>query len=133
MSGVRRAFGDPRAIDAVAIVVMACFVFSAYLDSYAHVEVPGTVIPSAALIAQAGVAASWFVFTGFLFFLFARGVRKGRPWNQALPDGYTGSLAAALVFGAALITDNNYWPFAASNALGLDLLFTPPNVIKIAA
>jgi hypothetical protein len=133
VKSVRRLFGDPRTIDAVVVVVMACFVFSAYLDSYAHVEVPGTVIPSAALVAQAGVAASWFVFTGFLFFLFARGLRRGRPWNRALPDGYTGSLAAALVFGAALITDNNYWPFAASNALGLDLLFTPPNVIKIAA
>jgi hypothetical protein len=114
------------------VVFMACLVFSAYLDSYAHVKVPGTVIHDAERAGQAGVTASWFAATGFLFFLFGRGLREGRSWNRALPDGYTGSLAAALVFGAALITDYN-WTWAASNALGLDLLFTPPNVIKIAA
>ena len=114
------------------VVVMACFVFSAYLDAYATVKVPGTVIQDAADAGQAGLTASWFVATGFLFFLFGRGLREGRPWNRALPDGYTGSLVAALVFGAALITDK-YWSFAApSNALGLDILFTPPNVVKIA-
>jgi hypothetical protein len=114
------------------VVLMACFVFSAYLDSYAHVKVPGTVLHDAEHAGQVGVTASWFAATGFLFFLFGRGLREGRSWNRALPDGYTGSLAAALVFGAALITDYN-WTWAASNALGLDLLFTPPNVIKIAS
>jgi hypothetical protein len=134
VSGVRRLFGDPRAVDAVMVVVMACFVFSAYLDAYATVKVPGTVIQDAARAGQAGLTASWFVGTGFLFFLFGRGLREGRPWNRALPDGYTGSLAAALVFGAALIADGYYSTFATpGNALGLDILFTPPNVIKIAA
>jgi hypothetical protein len=133
VKSVSRLFGDPRTIDAVVVVLMACFVFSAYLDAYAHVKVPGTVIQDAAYAGQAGLTASWFVTTGFLFFLFGRGLREGKPWNRALPDGYTGSLAAALVFGAALIADN-YWTFAAPiNPLGLDLLFTPPNVIKIAA
>src|ERR1700681_2806892 len=133
VSGIRRLFGDPRAVDAVVVVVMACFVFSAYLDAYATVKVPGTLIQDSARAGQAGLTASWFVGTGFLFFLFGRGLREGRPWNRALPDGYTGSLAAALVFGAALITDNNYWPFAASNALRLDVFFSPPIVIKRAA
>ena len=134
MSRARRLFGDPRAVDAVVVVVMACFVFSAYLDAYATVKVPGTLIQDSARAGQAGLTASWFVGTGFLFFLFGRGLREGRPWNRALPDGYTGSLAAALVFGAALITDSYYSSFVGpSNALGLDLLFTPPNVIKIAA
>jgi hypothetical protein len=130
---VRSLVANPRAVDAVVVVLMACFVFSAYLDAYAHVKVPGTVIQDVATAAQAGLTASWFVATGFLFFLLGRGLRQGRSWNRALPDGYTGSLVAALVFGAALITDN-YWPLAASNnTLGLDLLFTPPNVIKIGA
>jgi hypothetical protein len=133
VSEVRRLFGDPRAVDLVVVVLMACFVFSAYLDAYAHVKVPGAVVQDAAYAGQAGLTASWFVTTGFLFFLFGRGLRDGKPWNRALPDGYTGSLAAALVFGAALIADN-YWAVAVpNNALGLDLLFTPPNVIKIAA
>jgi hypothetical protein len=132
VTAVRRLFGDPRAVDASMVVLMACFVFSAYLDSYAHVKVPGTVLHDAEHAGQLGVTASWFAATGLLFFLFARGLREGRSWNRALPDGYTGSLAAALVFGAALITDYN-WTFAATNALGLDLLFTPPNVIKIAS
>jgi hypothetical protein len=131
---VRRLRGDPRAIDAVMVVLMACFVLSAYLDAYATVKVPGKVIADAARAGQVGLTASWFVGTGFLFFLYGRGLRQGRQWNRALPDGYTGSLAAALVFGAALITDNYYSTFVTpSNALGLDILFTPPNVIKIAA
>jgi len=103
--GARRLMDDPRAVGAVVVVVMACFVFSAYLDAYAYVKVPSKVIPDAALDGQIGLTASWFVFTGFLFFLFGRGLSQGRPWNRALPDGYTGSLAAALVFGAALIAD----------------------------
>jgi hypothetical protein len=133
VKATRNPFDNARAVDAVIVVLMACFVFSAYLDAYAHVKVPGKVLPDYALAGQAGLTASWFVATGLLFFLFGRGLRQGRPWNRALPDGYTGSLAAALVFGAALIIDN-YWPLAASNnTLGLDLLFTPPNIIKIAA
>ena len=122
---------DPRAVGGVVVVVMAVFLFSAYLDAYAHVKVPSKVIQDAATAGQAGLTASWFVFTGFLFFLFGRGLRQGRPWNSALPDGYTGSLAAALVFGAALIADTN-WPHI-DNSLGLDLLFSPPHIVEIAA
>jgi hypothetical protein len=129
--GARRLMDDPRAVGAVVVVVMACFVFSAYLDAYAYVKVPSRIIPDAALDGQVGLTASWFVFTGFLFFLFGRGLSQGKPWNRALPDGYTGSLAAALVFGAALIADIN-WPHI-NNPLGLDVLFTPPNIVKIAA
>src|ERR1700737_4885211 len=105
---VRKLLDNSRAVDALVVVVTACFVFSAYLDAYAHVKIPGHVIPQAEAAGLAGLTASWFVFTGFLFFLFGRGLRQGRPWNRALPDGYTGSLVSALVFGAALITDG-YW------------------------
>ncbi len=122
---------DPRAVGGLVVVVMAVFLFSAYLDAYAHVKVPSKVIQDAATAGQAGLTASWFVYTGFLFFLFGRGLREGRPWNSALPDGYTGSLAAALVFGAALIADT-YWPHI-DNALGLDLLFSPPHIVEVAA
>src|SRR6202171_6190150 len=133
LKAVRKLFQDPRAVDAVVVVVMTCFVFSAYLVAYAYVQVPSTVLTQADRAGQFGLAASWFVVTAFLFFLFGRGLRQGRPWNRALPDGYTGSLVAALVFGAALIVDS-YWSLAASgNPLGLDRLFTPPNVVKIAA
>ena len=131
MRGARRLIDDPRAVGAVVVVVTACFVFSAYLDAYAYVKVPSKVLPDASFDGQVGLTASWFVFTGFLFFLFGRGLSQGRPWNQALPDGYTGSLAAALVFGAALIADI-YWPHI-NNPLGLDVLFTPPNIVKIAS
>ncbi|GAC1687926.1 MAG: hypothetical protein PVS2B1_09010 [Candidatus Dormibacteraceae bacterium] len=134
MKAVRKIFQDPRAVDAVVVVVMTCFIFSAYLDAYAYVRVPSKVLTQTDQAAQAGLAASWYVLTAFLFFLFGRGLRLGRPWNRALPDGYTGSLAAALVFGAALIIDNNYWSFATpNNPLGLDRLFTPPHVVMLAA
>jgi hypothetical protein len=133
VKAVRNLFQDPRAVDAVVVVVMTFLVFSAYLDAYAYVHVPSRVLTQEDRLGQAGVAASWFVVTAFLFFLFSRGLRQGRPWNRALPDGYTGSLAAALVFGAALIVDN-YWLLPTpDNPLGLDRLFTPPHIVEIAA
>lgn len=133
VKAVRNLIRDARAVDAVVVVVMTCLVFSAYLDAYAYVHVPSRVLTQEDRLGQAGVAASWFVFTAFLFFLFGRGLRLGRPWNSALPDGYTGSLAASLVFGAALIVDYN-WSFATvNNPLGLDRLFTPPHIVEIAA
>src|ERR1700687_6158454 len=103
VKAVRNLIRDARAVDAVVVVVMACLVFSAYLDAYAHVKVPGTVIRDVAAAAQAGLTASCVVATGFLFFLFGRGLRQGQSWNRALRDGYTGSLVASLVFGGAII------------------------------
>ncbi|HEV2035598.1 MAG TPA: hypothetical protein VGU71_15635 [Candidatus Dormibacteraeota bacterium] len=133
MKAARNLLDDPRVFDALVTLLMAGIVLSAYIDAYAHVKVPGTVIPGPATAASDALTVCWFLVTGVLFLSFGRGLRQGRPWNRALPDGYTGSLAAALVFGAALIADF-YWPTAAgSNTLGLDLLFTPPHVVEIAA
>jgi hypothetical protein len=130
----RNPLDASRAFDVVVVLAMSGLVLSAYVDAYAHVKVPGTVIWSAANGAQVALTASWFVLIGFLFLAFARGLREGRPWNRSLPDGYLGSLAAALVFGAALIVDSYFWPFAAPNtSLGLDVLFTPPHIVEIAA
>lgn len=130
---MRSPLESPRAFDAVVVFLTAGIVLSAYIDSYAHVKVPGTVIQGPATAAAGALTVGWFLVTGFLFFTYGRGLRQGRPWNRALPDGYTGSLAAALVFGAALIADTN-WPNASGiNTLGLDLLFTPPHIVEIAA
>jgi len=133
MKAARNLLDSPRAFDAMVVVLMTGIVLSAYIDAYAHVKVPGTVIQDPATAAERALTICWFLVTGFLFFSFGRGLRQGKPWNRALPDGYTGSLAAALVFGAALIADF-YWPSAGGNrTLGLDLLFTPPHVVEIAA
>jgi hypothetical protein len=133
VNALRSRLDTPRVFDAVVLLLMTGIVLSAYIDAYAHVKVPGQVIQYPATVAQGVVTVCWFLFTGFLFFSFGRGLRQGRPWNRALPDGHTGSLTAALVFGAALIADSQ-WPTAAGvNTLGLDLLFTPPHVVEIAA
>ena len=133
VADAQKLLDDPRFIGAVVDVLMACLVSFAYLDSYAHVKVPGTVLTAYAVTSATGLTISWFLVTGFLFFLFGRGLSQGKQWNRALPDGYTGSLAAAIVFGAALIADT-FWPKAdAGNTLGLDLLFSPPNIVKITA
>ncbi len=133
MKAVRSMLDSPRAFDAVVVLLMTGIVLSAYIDAYAHVMAPGRVIQDPANAAAGALTVCWFLVTGFLFFFFGRGLRQGRPWNRALPDGYTGSLAAALVFGAALIADSK-WPTAAgSSTLGLDILFTPPHVVEIAA
>lgn len=134
MKRARNPLDSSRAFDVVVVLTMSGLVLSAYVDAYAHVRVPGTVIWNAANGALVVLTASWFALTGFLFLAFARGLTQGRQWNRSLPDGYTGSLGAALVFGAALIVDSYFWPFAAPNTnLGLDLLFTPPHIVEIAA
>ncbi|TMD25423.1 MAG: hypothetical protein E6I92_12585 [Chloroflexi bacterium] len=82
----------------------------------------------------ATVTASWALMTLFLFGAFATGLRDGRVWNRALPDGQTGTFAAALIFGAAWIVDQAFWsPIFGSNAVGLDSLFTPPHLIEMGA
>jgi hypothetical protein len=74
------------------------------------------------------------VLVAVLFAEAAYGVRTGRPWDQALPEGYFGSLAAALVFGLAWLVDSQYWtPTFEQNAVGLDVLFTPPRLVEMAA
>jgi hypothetical protein len=133
MRSARNLLDSPRAFDAVVVLLMTGIVVSAYFAAYAAVKVPGTVLLGPAAEAADALTICWFLVTGFLFLSFGRGLRQGRPWNGALPDGYVGSLAAALVFGAALIADF-YWPKSAGNStLGLDLLFTPPHVVEIAA
>ena len=123
-----------RVFDAVVVVAMGGLILGSYVDAYAHVKVPGRVIRDAATAGQTCIAACWLVLTAVLLWWFARGLRRGRTWNAALPDGYTGSLVAALVFGAALIADSYFWPLAAPNApLGLDALFTPPHIVEIGA
>jgi hypothetical protein len=133
MNASGKLLASPRTFDAVVVLLTTGIVLSAYVDAYAHVKVPGAVIQDSAVAAERSLTICWFLLTGFLFFSFGRGLRTGKPWNRALPDGYTGSLAAALVFGAALIADF-YWPNVAGNrTLGLDLLFTPPHLVEIAA
>jgi hypothetical protein len=133
MKTARSLLDNARAFDVLVALLTAGIVLSAYIDAYAHVKVPGHVVQDWATTAQAAVTICWFLLTGFLFFSFGRGLRQGKPWNRALPDGYTGSLAAALVFGAALIVDTSWPPTGASNTLGLDVLFSPPHVVEIAA
>jgi hypothetical protein len=133
VKAVRSLFDDPRVFDAVVVLVATWFLLSAYVVAWAYVVRPqvGFEAASAGLIA---VSASWFALTGFLFFAFARGLRGGRPWNRALPDGYVGTLVAALVFGAASIADAYFWvPFFGRNQSGLQALFTPPHLLEVAS
>jgi hypothetical protein len=133
VKAVRSLLDDPRVFDAVVVLLATWFLLSAYVTAWAYVIRPeGT--PGAASAGLIAVSASWFVLTGFLFFAFARGLRRGRPWNRALPDGYVGTLAASLVFGAAWIVDTSFWvEFFGRHQLGLEALFTPPHLVEIAA
>ena len=134
MKLLRRAVEDPVTVDAVVVVLGSWFVLGAYVVSYAYVRVPGTILHGYATAGQTIVTASWALLTLFLFAGFAAGLRAGRVWNRALPDGQTGSLAAALVFGAAWIVDYAFWtPLAPAGSIGLDSLFTPPHLVEIAA
>ncbi|MDQ6879683.1 MAG: hypothetical protein M3082_18680 [Candidatus Dormibacteraeota bacterium] len=133
MKAVRSLLDDPRVFDAVVVLLATWFLLSAYVVAWAYVIRPqgALQVASAGLVA---VSASWFALTGFLFFAFGRGLGHGLPWNRALPDGYIGTLTAALVFGAAWIADTSLWvPFFGRSQLGLEALFTPPHLVEVAA
>jgi hypothetical protein len=133
VKAVRSLLDDPRVFDAVVVLLATWFLLSAYVTAWAYVIRPQSV-PDATSAGLVAVSASWFALTGFLFYAFGRGLGRARPWNRALPDGYVGTLAASLVFGAAWIADTSFWvPFFGRNQLGLEALFTPPHLVEIAA
>jgi hypothetical protein len=135
--GVKASRGfieNPRLFDPVVVTLVGILVLGAYVTAYAYVIEPNRLVQPTYSIGLYTVLASWLALTAVLAAAFAAGLRAGRPWHRALPDGYVGSLAAALVFGAAWIVDNGYWSqLLEPNALGLDALFTPPRLIEIAA
>src|SRR5256714_4891452 len=131
---LRRFVDDPGAVDAVVIVLATWFVLGGYVAAYAYVHEPGVVLVGPSKAGLTTVTAAWSLLTLSLFVVFARGLREGRVWNRALPDGQTGTFAAALIFGAAWILDQAFWsPVFGSSAIGLDSLFTPPHLVEIAA
>ena len=134
MKTARRLVENPRAFDTLVVLSNFVLLFGAYLTAYAYVSRQNQVLEPAGAIGQGIVLGGWLVTTAVLFVAFAAGLSGGKPWHNALPDGYFGSLAAALTFGGAWIIDNAYWvPELAPNAVGLDALFTPPRLVLIAA
>ena len=121
--------------DTVVVLLMSALLFGAYLTAYAFVIQQNTVVEPAGNIGEGIVLGAWLATTGVLFAAFAGGLRAGKPWHNALPDGYVGSLAAALTFGGAWIVDNAYWvpTFFPTTVVGLDALFTPPRLVLIAS
>ena len=97
---VRRLIENPRVFDTVVVLLTSALLFGAYLTAYAFVIQQNEIVEPAGNIGQGIVLGAWLATTGVLFVAFAAGVRGGKPWNNALPDGYVGSLAAALTFGA---------------------------------
>src|SRR5207248_2689392 len=131
---LRRFVDDPGAVDAVVVVLATWFVLGGYVAAYAYVHEPGIILQGASRAGLTIVTAAWSLLTLYLFAGFATGLRAGRVWNRALPDGQTGTFAAALVFGAALIVDNWFYsPLFGTDSVGLDTLFTAPHLVEMAA
>ena len=134
MKFLRRLVEEPRTVDAVVVILSTFFVLGAYIVAYAYVQVPEKILVDYARAGQTLVTASWSLLTLYLFAGFAVGLRSGRVWNRALPDGLTGSFAAALIFGAAWIVDAAFWSQAfGTGNVGLESLYTPPHLVEIAA
>jgi len=134
MRTIRRFIENPGVFDTVVVLLMSALLFGAYLTAYAFVIQQNTIVEPAGNIGEGIVLGAWLATTGLLFSAFAAGLRAGRPWHNALPDGYVGSLTAALTFGGAWIVDNAYWaPTFVTTSVGLDALFTPPRLVLIAA
>jgi hypothetical protein len=121
-------------VDAVVVVLSTFIVLGAYVVAYAYVHSPSEILQATANAGKTMVAAAWSIMTLYLFAGFATGLAAGRAWNRALPDGETGSFAAALIFGAAWLVDDAFWsPAFGAGGLGLEALFTPPHLIEMAA
>lgn len=134
MKTLRGFVEDPHVVDAVVVVLSTAYVLGAYIVAYGYVHQPGEVIASAATAGKTIVIVAWSLLTLFLFAGFATGLASGRVWNRALPDGETGTFAAALIFGAAWLIDDSLWtPAFGAGALGLEALFTPPHLVEFAA
>ena len=134
MRVLRRFVEDARTIDAVVVLLSTWFVLGGYVTAFAYVHQAGVILHPAEDAGFTVVTASWSLLTLFLFAGFATGLRAGRPWNRALPDGETGSFVAALIFGAAWIVDQAFWsPAFGTGGTGLDSLFTPPHIVEMGA
>ena len=98
----------------------SAIVLGGYVIAFAYVSEPNHIIQAFARAGFTAVTASWSLLTLYLFAGFALGLREGRAWNRALPDGQTGTFAAALVFGAAWSVDQAFWsPLFVTNGTGL--------------
>ena len=134
MTALRRFVEVPRIVDGVVVVLSTAFVLGAYVVAYAYVHQPGVVLDSTAALGKTIVVVAWSLLTLYLFAGFAAGLAAGRAWNRALPDGETGTFAAALIFGAAWLLDDSIWtPAFGAGAVGLEALFTPPHLVEMAA
>ena len=134
MRVLRRFVEDARTIDAVVVLLSTWFVLGGYVTAFAYVHQAGVILHPAEDAGFTVVTGSWSLLTLFLFAGFATGLRAGRPWNRALPDGETGSFVAALIFGAAWIVDQAFWsPAFGAHGTGLDSLFTPPHIVEMGA
>lgn len=131
---VRGLLRNPRAFDGVVVALAASLVTGGYIAAHAYVHLPGQVIYGGVAAGLITVNAAWLLLTLFLCGALAMGLRPGRPWNASLPDGHTDTLVAALVFGVAWIVDEAFWsPAFPRTGLGLEVLFTPPHLIEMAA
>ena len=118
----------------VVVLLSTAFVLGAYVVAYAYVHTPNAVLQPTANAGRTILIAAWSILTLYLFAGFATGLAAGRAWNRALPDGETGTFAAALIFGAAWLVDDSLWsPFFGSSGVGLEVLFSPPHLVEIAA
>ena len=134
MKVLRSFVQEPRTVDIVVAVLSTWLVLGAYVISYAYVHESGHIIEAAEKAGFTFLTAAWALLTLYLSTAFALGLRAGRPWNRALPEGETGSFVAALIFGAAWIVDAAFWtPAFGSTGVGLDSLFTPPHLVEMGA
>ncbi len=133
MKTARRLITNPLVFDQVVVTLAGIIVFGAYVTAYAYVFTPSRVDQQAVAVGQSTVLGGWLVLVGVLFAEFAYSVRHGRSWDHALPEGYVGSLAAALVFGVAWLVETQFWAPGEHSSVGLDVLFTPPRLVEIAA
>jgi hypothetical protein len=135
LKATHRLIRNPHVFDWLVVTMSAVLLFGAYFTAYAYVFTQGKILEPAAAIGQSTVLGALLVIAALMFAELLYSIRGGRPWNEALPDGYFGSLAAALLFGVAWLVDTQYWTpdLLAPSALGLDALFTPPHLVEIAA
>jgi hypothetical protein len=129
--GVHPALPD-RLVESVYICLCAWLIAGAYVAAWDNLR-PGGAPSRLGPWQYALVDASWFALTGFLLLVAYLNHLRGQNFNRLLPHGYEMALGACVLFAMGAITEPYWLDEFPATYRGLEVLFSPPRLLDLAA
>ena len=121
-----------RVVESVYIGLCAWLIAGAYVAAWDNLRPAGD--PSRLGPWQyALVDASWFALTGFLLLVAYLNHLRGQSLARLLPYGYDMALGACVIFAMGAITEPYWLALFPAASRGLEVLFSPPRLLDVAA